>query len=82
MEWWIESFEVIPDLAVEIHEIRDFGDGNLFVHGCLRGHGAGSGVPIERTLWEALKFRNGKVAWWSAFASEAEAVFGAVGPWK
>jgi hypothetical protein len=72
--WWKESFEVLPDLRVaEVHEVRDLGD-RTFVHGRLRGQGAASGAPIERTMWLASEWRNTKRVWWCAFGSEAEAL--------
>jgi hypothetical protein len=71
--WWEDSFAVFPDLRAEIYEIRDLGE-RMFVHGRIRGQGAGSGAAIERTLWQALEWRNKKVAWWCVFGSEAEAL--------
>jgi ketosteroid isomerase-like protein len=71
--WWEESFEVLPDLRVELHEVRDLGD-VIFVRGRLYGHGAGSGAPFERTLCETLEWRDMKQVWGCAFASEAEAL--------
>jgi hypothetical protein len=74
--WWEDSFAVFPDLRAEIYEVRDLGE-RLFVHGRIRGQGAGSGAAIERTLWQALEYRNEKVTWWCVFGSEAEALEGA-----
>jgi hypothetical protein len=74
--WWEESFAVLPDLRAEVYEIRDLGDRTL-VHGRLRGQGAGSGAPIERTMWLTVEWRNKKMVWWSAFENEAEALEGA-----
>jgi ketosteroid isomerase-like protein len=71
--WWEESFAVLPDLRAEIHEVRDFGD-RTYVHGCLRGQGAASGAPIERTMWLAIAWREQKEVWWYSFGSEAEAL--------
>jgi hypothetical protein len=48
----------------------------VFVHGRLYGQGAGSGASFERTLWQALEVRDGKLIWWRAFGSEAEALKG------
>jgi len=45
-----------------------------FVRGRLYGHGAASGASFERTYWGLFRWRNGKVVWWHAFASEAEAL--------
>jgi ketosteroid isomerase-like protein len=72
--WWEETFEVLPDLRVaEVDEVRDLGD-RTFVHGRLRGQGAGSGAPIERTMLLALEWRDKKAVWWCAFGSETEAL--------
>jgi len=71
--WWEESFEVLPDLRAEVYQVRDLGN-RTFVHGCLRGHGAGSGAPIERTMWLAIEWRDKKEVWWCSFGSEAEAL--------
>ena len=71
--WWEDSFAVLPDLRAEVYEVRDFGE-RTFVHGRLRGQGAGSGASIERTMWLALEWRDKKEVWWCAFGSEAEAL--------
>ena len=71
--WWEESFAALPDLAAELFQVRDLGALTL-AHGRLRGTGAESGASFERTLWLAAEWRNRKVVWWYAFASEAEAL--------
>jgi ketosteroid isomerase-like protein len=71
--WWDETFGVLPDINVEAHEVRDLGD-ILFVHGTLRGHGAESGAPIERTLWQIVEWQERKTVRWRVFESEAEAL--------
>jgi len=71
--WWEESFAVFPDLRAEVYEIRDSGD-RTFASGRIRGQGAGSGASIERAMWLANEWRDGKCVWWCAFGSEAEAL--------
>lgn len=71
--WCRNSWEVLPDLRSELYEVRDLGRAVL-VHGCLRGRGAGSGAAVERTLWQVVEWLDGKVVWWQAFASEADAL--------
>jgi hypothetical protein len=71
--WWHDTFEVLPDLKAEVYDVRDLND-RMFVHGCLRGQGAESGAPIERTMWLAIEWREGMEVWWCAFGSEAEAL--------
>ena len=38
------------------------------------GHGANSDSPLEETNWVAVQWRNKKIVWWGAFATEAEAL--------
>lgn len=71
--WWEDAFEILPDFRVELDEVRDLGD-MVFVRGCLRGQGAGSGVSFERTYWGLFHWRDKKQVWWHAFESESEAL--------
>jgi ketosteroid isomerase-like protein len=72
-QWWEDVFAVFPDIRAEVYEVRGFGEKTL-VHGCLRGQGAGSGAPMERTMWLVNEWRDKKCVWWCAFGSEAEAL--------
>src|SRR6476620_10950866 len=42
--------------------------------GVLRFRMAGmlSGVPVEQTMWQAVKARDGKLCWWATFRTERE----------
>jgi ketosteroid isomerase-like protein len=71
--WWEESLAVLPDLRSELDEVRDLG-ARVFARGRLYGQGAGSGASFERPLWQAAEWREGKLVWWRAFGSEAEAL--------
>jgi len=33
-----------------------------------------SGVPVEQTMWQAVKLRDGKLTWWASFRTESEAL--------
>jgi ketosteroid isomerase-like protein len=71
--WWDETLKILPDLRVELDEVRDLGDLTL-VRGRLWGHGAGSGASFERTYWGVFHWHDKKVVWWHAFQSEAQAL--------
>jgi ketosteroid isomerase-like protein len=71
--WWGDALEAFPDFRLDIEESRDLGDVTL-VHGRLGGQGAASGASFERTVWHAVKWRDGKQVWWRAFESEAKAL--------
>ena len=77
-QWWRETLEILPDLRVELKEVRDLGD-TVLAHGRLSGHGAGSGASFQRTYWGRFHCRDGRILWWYAFQTEAEALE-AVGP--
>jgi ketosteroid isomerase-like protein len=64
---------VFPDYKVEVLEMRDFGD-SMIVALRIHGHGLESNAPFDEPLWHAIKLRDGKVTWWGAFFSEAEAL--------
>jgi ketosteroid isomerase-like protein len=71
--WWEDTLAALPDLRVETHEIRDFGE-MTFVSGRLSGKGGASGASFERALWQAVRWRDGKIVWWRAFETEDEAL--------
>ena len=71
--WWEETLETLPDLTVELEDVRGVGDLTL-VRGRLWGHGAESGASFERTYWGVFRWRDKKIVWWHAFQSEAEAL--------
>jgi ketosteroid isomerase-like protein len=71
--WWKNLLDAIPDFTAEVIEVRELGDGTLTkIH--TSGHGADSGSPLEETVWVPIEWRDEKVAWWGAFATEAEAL--------
>ena len=71
--WWEGLIDAIPDVAIEVVEMRDLGD-LTFAALRLRGHGARSDTPTEIPLWLLGEWSDRKVVWWKAFATEAEAL--------
>jgi ketosteroid isomerase-like protein len=69
-ESWRRAF---PDASFEVDAIQDLGD-TIFVSVRVRGHGAGSDVPIEQPSWHVANWRNGKLIRLRAFLQEAEAL--------
>jgi ketosteroid isomerase-like protein len=70
--WWDSVLGVAPDLTYELVEVRDPGD--LTVAAVRnRGHGAGSDVPFDQTLWQVARWRDKKIVWWKTYGTEAEA---------
>jgi ketosteroid isomerase-like protein len=71
--WWRDVLDAFPDFTVKVIDVRDLGDVTLTrMRAC--GHGAGSVIPFEQTLWVAARWRQQKVIWSRVFATEAEAL--------
>ncbi len=71
--WWKDLFEAVPDLTVEIVEVRDLGDVTL-VRTIYGGHGAVSEAPIATTNWLSLRWRDGKCVFWISTVTEDDAL--------
>jgi hypothetical protein len=41
---------------------------------CVRLAGTISDVPLEQTVWQAVRMREGKASWWAFFRTEREAL--------
>ena len=71
--WWEGMFSVFSDYGAEIDEVQDLGDVTLG-RARIRGHGMGSGAPMEQKQWHVVEWRGGKVARWRTLRSKAEAL--------
>jgi ketosteroid isomerase-like protein len=71
--WWEAWFDAFPDYDIEVLEVRDLGDVTVAALRAL-AHGAASNLPLEDTIWQASRWRRGKVAWWRTFDTRAEAL--------
>jgi ketosteroid isomerase-like protein len=71
--WWRDVFDASPDFTIDIVDVRDLGEVTL-TKMRARGHGAGSDVPFEQTLWSAARWREKKTVWSGTFATETEAL--------
>jgi hypothetical protein len=71
--FWESLFAVWPDLIAELLEVRDLGDVAVGAVR-LRGHGAGSEVPSDWTVWHVGRWRRGKCVSVQSFETRAEAL--------
>ncbi len=71
--WWESLFDIFPDYAAEVVEVRDLGDVTLAAVR-LHGHAARSDTPTDMPVWLPTEWRDGKVVWWGAYPTEAEAL--------
>jgi ketosteroid isomerase-like protein len=71
--WLEEAFAIFPDIRAELGDIHDLGAA-VVASGRLHGQGSESGASFDRPLHMAEEWRDGKVVWWYAYATEAEAL--------
>ena len=71
--WWEAWFDAFPDYDIEVREVRDLGEVTVAGLRAL-GHGAASKLPVEDPIWQASRWRGGKVVWWRTFPSRDEAL--------
>ena len=63
---------VFPDWRPMIEHVEAVGDSTI-VKARVQGTAARSGMPLEQTMWQVATFRDGMVAGWSWYRTEAEA---------
>src|SRR6266508_4040895 len=69
--WWEKVVIPLGGLHGEIEEVRDLGDTALArVAGTYRP----SGVEVHQTVWNVVRFRDGKATGWEFFRTEEEAL--------
>ena len=71
-EWLQAVLEIFPDWKPRVREVRDVG-GGLVVAFDASATGAGSGVPIFQIYWQAVRIRDGRLAYFGFWRTEAEA---------
>jgi ketosteroid isomerase-like protein len=71
--WWKNWFDAFPDYDIEVGEVRDLGDVTLAAIRAV-GHGAGSNVPFEDTIWHVGRWNEGKCVWWRVCQTADEAL--------
>jgi ketosteroid isomerase-like protein len=67
---WIDAFD---DLRLEPEELLDMGD-KLLATVQVRGHGAGSGVPVDGLVFQMWELRRGLIVWQQDFVDRTEAL--------
>ena len=71
--WWESLLAVYPDFRADIEDVRDLGDLTI-TRVRMYGRGVESDAPMDQTVWQVARPRDGKVSEWRFFSSEAEAL--------
>ena len=70
---WRQLIDSFEDFRLEPQEILDMGD-TLLASNRYVGHGSGSGVPVDISLFQLVKLRNGLAFWQKDFTDRAAAL--------
>jgi ketosteroid isomerase-like protein len=70
--WWDTVVANFDEVHWEILEMTTGPDARGVVH--FRITATMGGVPLEQTMWQATRMRDGKVSWWGVFRTEPEAL--------
>jgi ketosteroid isomerase-like protein len=69
--WWETVRGAFEDVRWELLDVQG-SDARGVAH--FRMSGTLGGAPVQQTMWQAVKFREGKATWWAFFRTEAEAL--------
>ena len=72
-EWWQSIFSAFPDFNATVLEIRAVADATIS-QVRFQGSGGESGVPFEDTIWQVMRWRNGKAIWIKSYRDRAGAL--------
>jgi ketosteroid isomerase-like protein len=72
-EVWRQLIDSFDDYHAESAEVLDLGD-QLLATTQYRGHGSGSGVPVNETRFQLFRLRRGLVAWQRDFSDRSKAL--------
>jgi ketosteroid isomerase-like protein len=68
-----DMFSIFPDWRGEVLQAEDHGD-TVLAEIKIAGRGVRSGIDLENTIWQVLKFRDGKAIAFQGYGSRTEAL--------
>jgi ketosteroid isomerase-like protein len=71
--WWASVLAVFPDWNPQLLDTRDLGR-RVLSRARAEGHGTGSGIPLDRDIWQVAEIRDGRIKWSAFFRTEHEAL--------
>ena len=69
--WWETVRGAFEDVHWELIDVRGSSDRGV-IH--FRMTGTLGSVPVEQTMWQATRLRDGLITWWAFFRTEREAL--------
>jgi ketosteroid isomerase-like protein len=74
--WWDNILAVFPDWQPQVVEGREVGE-RVVLRVRAEGVGTGSGIDVDRDIWQVVEVRDGRLRSWKFFRTEQEAFLAA-----
>ena len=74
--WWDDILAVFPDWQPQVEDAREL-CGHVVLRVRAEGAGTGSGIDVDRTIWQVAEVRDGRLRAWKFFRTEHEALVAA-----
>ena len=74
--WWNDILAVFPDWQPQVEDAREVGD-RVLLRVRAEGAGTGSGIDVDRVIWQVAEVRDGRLRAWRFFRTEQEALVAA-----
>jgi ketosteroid isomerase-like protein len=71
--WWDNILAVFPDWQPQAVEGRELAD-RVVLRVRAEGVGTGSGINLDRDIWQVVEVRDGRLRSWKFFRTEQEAL--------
>ena len=71
--WWNDILEVFPDWQPQVEDARQVGE-RVLLKVRAEGAGTGSGIDVDRAIWQVAEVRDGRITAWRFFRTEDEAL--------
>ena len=71
--WWNDILEVFPDWQPQVEDARQVGK-RVLLKVRAEGAGTGSGIDLDRAIWQVAEVRDGHITAWRFFRTEDEAL--------
>src|SRR5687767_5045390 len=71
--WWESIVDVFPDWTPQADDAREMGD-RVLLRVRIEGSGTGSGIDVERHVWNVVEVSDGRITSSAFFRTEPEAL--------
>src|SRR4051794_13502925 len=72
-QWWDDILAVFPDWQPRVEDARKVGE-RVVLRVLAEGAGTGSGIDLDRVIWQVAEVSDGRMKSWRFFRTEDEAL--------